>query len=67
MTFFCLDTVDLGKRWTFNHRIGEAFVEDIKYPEAAVAYTREFMEKLCCSVGFSDVSIIESHGRSSLI
>jgi SAM-dependent methyltransferase len=67
MTFFCLDSVDLGKRWTFNHRIGEAFIQDIKYPEAAVAYTREFMERLCYSVGFSDVSVIEDHSQSSLI
>jgi SAM-dependent methyltransferase len=67
MTFFCLDSVELGNRWTFKHQIGEAFVENIKYPEAAVAYTREFMERFCYSVGFSHVSIIEGPGQSSLI
>jgi len=67
MTFFCLDSVELGDRWTFKHKIGEAFVENIKYPEAAVAYTREFLERLCYSVGFSSVSIIEGRGQSSLI
>jgi SAM-dependent methyltransferase len=67
MTFFCLDSVELGKRWTFKHKIGEAFVESIKYPEAAVAYTREFIERLCYSVGFSQVSIIGNRGQSALI
>ncbi len=67
MTFFCLDSVERGNRWTFQHKIGEACVENIKYPEAAVAYTRKFMEELCHSVGFSDVSIIESKGQSSLV
>jgi SAM-dependent methyltransferase len=67
MTFFCLDSVELGNRWTFKHKIGEAFVENIKYPESAVAYTREYMENLCRKVGFSHVSIIEDRGQSSLI
>jgi SAM-dependent methyltransferase len=67
MTFFCLDSVELGKRWTFNHKIGDAFVENIRYPEAAVAYTRDYMEKLCYSVGFKHLSIIEDRGQSSLI
>jgi SAM-dependent methyltransferase len=67
MTFFCLDSVELGNRWTFSHKIGEAFVENIKYPEAAVAYRRAYMERLCYSVGFNYVSIIEGPGQSSLI
>lgn len=67
MTFFCLDSVERGNRWTFEHRIGEAYVENPKYPEAAVAYTREFIENLCQSVGFQYVSILESQGQSSLI
>jgi SAM-dependent methyltransferase len=67
MSFFCLDSVERGGRWTFSHRIGEAYVENMKYPEAAVAYTREYVESLCRSVGFSDVSVIESSGQSVLI
>jgi SAM-dependent methyltransferase len=67
MTFFCLNSVELGNRWTFSHKIGEAFVENIKYPEAAVAYTRDFMERLCHSVGFRQVLIIEGPGQSALI
>jgi SAM-dependent methyltransferase len=67
MTFFCLDSVELGNRWTFSHKIGEAFVENIKYPEAAVAYRREYIEKLCYSIGFSRVSVVEERGQSSLI
>jgi SAM-dependent methyltransferase len=40
MTFFCIDDMRtlglLGGRWTFDHRIGSAYVENIHYPEAAV-------------------------------
>jgi SAM-dependent methyltransferase len=64
MTFFCLDSVTRGNRWTFQHKVAEAHVENIKYPEAAVAYTREFMETLCRSVGFSDVYIMEGPARA---
>jgi SAM-dependent methyltransferase len=67
MTFFCLDSVELGKRWTFQHKIGEAYVESMKYPEAAVAYSRKYIQEMCQSVGFSNVSVIESKGQSSLI
>jgi SAM-dependent methyltransferase len=57
MSFFCLDSIERGNRWTFQHRIGEAYVENIKYPEAAVAYARQFIEDLCRSVGFREVSV----------
>jgi SAM-dependent methyltransferase len=67
MTFFCMDSVEIGKRWTFQHKMGQAHVENIKYPEAAVAYTRAYMEELCSSVGFREVSIIESPWQSALV
>jgi len=67
MSVFCLDSVELGNRWTFKNRIGEAYVENVRYPEAAVAYTREFLEKLCCEIGFREVTIFQRRGQSALM
>ena len=67
MTFFCLDSVGLGDRWSFKHKIGNAYVEDLKYPEAAVAYSREFMENLGKSTGFSDVSVNTNQAQSTFV
>jgi SAM-dependent methyltransferase len=40
MTLFIMDYIRprLGDRWHFSHRIGPAYVESLRYPEAAVAY-----------------------------
>lgn len=35
MTYFCRDSVAIGGRWTFPHRVGNAAVESTKSPEAA--------------------------------
>lgn len=42
-TFFLLDHIDtlLGDRWTFAHQADGCRVENVKYPEAAVAYFEE--------------------------
>ena len=66
MSFFCLDSVGRDGRWTFQHRIGDAYVENMKYPEAAVAYTRQFMGDQCRSTGFSEVSINETPTQSTV-
>ncbi len=60
MSFFCLDypPPTYGGRHTFSHRIGNASVESIEVPEAAVAYTEEFMVHLAREVGFSTVEVI---------
>jgi len=62
MTFFCLDDLRhlnlLGGRWTFSHRIGNSYVENAKYPEAAVAYERSWMEEVCRQTGYSKVETI---------
>ncbi len=56
MTFFCVEDLQdshlLGGRWTFKHRIQNAFVEDLRYPEAAVAYTRDFLVRMGRDAGF---------------
>jgi hypothetical protein len=50
MGVFCIDDMQasgtLGNRWTFVNRSGEAFIESVKYPEAAVAYTREYLTRI---------------------
>ena len=48
----------LGTRWTFLHRLGEAYVESEMYPEAAVAYTDDYYKQLCAKCGFSQTEII---------
>ena len=62
MTYFCLDDLRrlnlLGGRWTFSHRIGNACVENARYPEAAVAYEQSWIEAVCRQAGFSKVETI---------
>ena len=67
MTFFCLEHVDKGGRWTFAHRTGNAYVENEKYPEAAVAYTGRYMSELARECEFRDVSILGRPGQSVLL
>lgn len=59
MTFFCMDDLRdleiLGGRWTFKHQVGPAFIENEKYPEAAVAYDRSWMIQAFEEAGFTDV------------
>ena len=43
LTFFCIEHVELGGRWTFAHRRGNAYIETEQYPEAAVAYHQAFL------------------------
>ena len=62
MTFFCMDDLRdlnlLGGRWSFAHRQGAAYIENERYPEAAVAYDKNWMEQLCREAGFSKVETI---------
>ena len=62
MTFFCMDDLRdlnlLGGRWSFGHRRGDAYIENQRYPEAAVAYDKAWMEQVCCEVGFSKAETI---------
>ena len=67
MSFFCLDYVSKGGRWTFAHRVGQAHVENTKYPEAAVAYTAQYMEDVARDCDFRQVSIHGGPGLSALV
>ena len=57
MNFFCLEHVELGNRWTFRHRRGNAYIENPQYPEAAVAYHEAFITKLAIDCGFREVAV----------
>ena len=61
MTVFCMDHLHagnvLGGRWTFQHSIGSAKVESLEKPEAAVAYTEEFLRSACIAAGFSSATV----------
>ncbi len=69
-TVFCIDHFrdKPGGRWTFRHQVGEAYVESPRYPEAAVAYTKEWLEEQCQRVGFETVELLhKSGGGQSLL
>jgi len=67
ITFFSRQHVALGGRWTFQHRIGNAYVESPTMPEAAVAYDHEFLSDLTRAAGFSEVRIVPGEGQSGLV
>jgi SAM-dependent methyltransferase len=70
MTFFCMEDLEernlLGGRWTFRHPMGAARVEHPKYPESAVAYSREWMLDAARACGFSSASVILPAHQSTL-
>lgn len=60
MSFFCLDypPPTFGGRHTFQHKIGNAAVQSLEVPEAAVAYTEAFMVDLTRQTGFSATEVV---------
>jgi SAM-dependent methyltransferase len=70
-TFFCLEDLEeqgnLGGRWTFQHRIGAARVENLRFPESAVAYARQWMVDAGSAAGFSTVDVLAAGYHSILI
>jgi len=66
MTCFCLDyrPRTLGDRHTFKHRIGNAHVESLAQPEAAVGYTEAFLFESAREAGFSEARIL--HGETDV-
>ncbi len=67
MSFFCMEWVEMGKPWTFSHRIGNALVDDQRYPEAAVAYGGEYMMQMAKEAGFREVAVSGRPVQSFLI
>jgi SAM-dependent methyltransferase len=52
---------DAGGRWTFRHRMGEAWVENQRLPEAAVAYERAHVERECAAAGLGEPIVFRTH------
>ena len=67
MTFFCIEHVELGGRWTFRQRRGNAYIEDARYPEAAVAYHEAFVIDVAKKCGFREVTVAPKKGQSELV
>lgn len=71
MSVFCMEDMQraglLGDRWTFGHRVGNAYVENLEYPEAAVGYTREFLERITREAGFTRSEVLPRGSQSVLI
>ncbi len=59
MTLFIMDFVrpKLGNRWSFSHKLDNCYVDSLRYPEAAVAYDLEVVERLFSDHRFSIVKI----------
>jgi SAM-dependent methyltransferase len=57
----------LGGRWTFAHRMGQSYVEDVRFPEAAVAYSRPTVEKLVTSYGLRLAEIRDGYPQQTVI
>lgn len=48
-------------RWSFRHRVGDAWVENERLPEAAVAYERAFVERACRDAGMLETETFRTH------
>jgi len=59
MTLFLLDFLKnrLGDRWTFSHKLENCYVDSLRYPEAAVAYELNTVQKILASNKFSITEI----------
>jgi SAM-dependent methyltransferase len=51
-----------GTRHTFKHAIGNARVESMEQPEAAVAYRTDYLFRVAREVGFKDCEIVHMPG-----
>ena len=71
MTFFCMDDLRalnlVGGRWSFAHRRQAAYIENERYPEAAVAYDKVWMEQVCREAGFSRVETVLPAYQSTVL
>jgi SAM-dependent methyltransferase len=64
MTCFCMDypPPTFGNRHTFKHRLGEAYVESLAVPEAAVAYEEKGLFRMAREAGFETAELITGPG-----
>lgn len=59
VSFFIMDFIGhmLGDRWHFSHRLDNCYVENLRYPEAAVAYDLGTISQILSDNGFSIIEI----------
>jgi len=64
MYCFCMDypPPTLGDRHTFKHRMGDAYVESLSAPEAAVAYEEQCLFRMAREAGFVTSEMITGPG-----
>lgn len=70
LTLFLMDYIRerLGERWTFANKMGDCYVENRRYPEAAVAYDLDVVKRVLGESGLTLVEIYnESMHQQSLI
>jgi hypothetical protein len=48
----------MGDRHSFTNRIGEAYVESMRQPEAAVGYDEGFLLRVAAEAGFRSARIM---------
>jgi SAM-dependent methyltransferase len=59
LTLFIMDYIRerLGERWTFSHKAGDCYVENLRYPEAAVAYDLDVVRRVLAQSGLTLVEV----------
>ena len=64
MTLFIMDYIRprLGDRWHFSHRIGPAYIESLRYPEAAAAYDESTIKVV---LEQNDLQLIEIYNQDA--
>jgi SAM-dependent methyltransferase len=71
MTVFCLEHVqkrpEYLDRWSFQHRIGAAYVENREYAEAAVAYRHDDLISFAGDAGFASAEVLAAGPQSWLV
>jgi SAM-dependent methyltransferase len=60
-SFFLLDHIRsrLGDRWTFEHEVDGCWVENVRYPEAAVAFTEDHVREMFSAHGLDIVDVLD--------
>lgn len=70
MTWFLMDYIRprLGERWTFSHRDDRCYLENRRYPEAAVAYDLDVVKSLLAEHGLELLEIFhEERHQQTLV
>ena len=68
-SFFIMDYIksSLGDRWSFQHKQNNCYVENLKYPEAAISYDLEVIRHTLFSNNFSITEIFNKDSAQQII